>query len=167
MSNYRCSDPSEAALFRAQSAHIRLQLAAARIGAPRNCAVEGVDGDLPSSCSGAGIEGRNARSGGLAGWSECEFINAFYDDEIHPSKLGQRLIVDAMLQHTVFAAQTVRAVAPCAGRSHLTGDLRHLPVVAPKADVAHTDRQCVEAWDLSVRNASSGSPCWRYMSSKR
>lgn len=44
------------------------------------------------------------------GWSACEWLNAFYNDRVHPSPQGSRLVADALL-HLLLQAQDAEDAA--------------------------------------------------------
>jgi hypothetical protein len=46
------------------------------------------------------------------GWSDCEWVNAFYSDDMHPSPAGMRLLGDALLSLLLGAQDAADEAAP-------------------------------------------------------
>ena len=104
----------------------------------------------------------------LLGWSECEWVNAFYRDEIHPGQLGFRVIADAMLQATVLVAQAAEATstaAPPAMHTPLSAAQAAQPAAVFAPTVASAaERMCTEAEQLSVTPLTPDG--WRWVDSE-
>jgi hypothetical protein len=86
------------------------------------------------------------------GWSECEWINAFYSDYIHwTTWLAKRLLADAILTHTLLAAQA------------LPSDLAlHAAAPSQGPKTCFMTRFCFDARDLSMHPIHHGHTGWHY-----
>ncbi len=108
----------------------------------------------------ASLSMRDALAAGLRdgahtalGWSECEWLNAFMKDRVHPSLNGRRLIADALLQ-LLLAAQDATPEQACDAAAAPA-----LPVRLPAAPLvagawAPMLRMCAHAEQLRITAAS-------------
>lgn len=88
--------------------------------------------------------------------SECEFVNLFYGDPIHPSgHHGVNLLADAMLTMLLAAED---AAPPGCAPPELPPVARLAAAVTPRGDVV-TPRSCLEAPDI----APSRNDSWHYV----
>jgi hypothetical protein len=87
------------------------------------------------------------------GWSECEWVNAFYGDDIHPSSAGMRLLADALLSLLLSAQDAAADEAATAPPVQLP---RNAPLSAGAWLPA--GRSCATADNLSPTRAEG----WHY-----
>lgn len=85
-------------------------------------------------------------------WSSCEFMAAFLNDRIHPSKPGARLIADALLS-LVLRAQAEAATRPDCGESIVPPPPRPPAAVPVAGGLEFAARRCVAAQQLQVGRA--------------
>jgi hypothetical protein len=95
------------------------------------------------------------------GWSECEWVNAFYGDDIHPSPAGMRVLGDALLS-LLLAAQDAADEAEV---EEDADGAAALPVLLPRnvplsgaAAWPPASRSCAEADNLTPSRAEG----WHY-----
>jgi hypothetical protein len=82
--------------------------------------------------------------GNRLGWSECEYINAFYSDEIHfGTWLGRRGAADALIAHTLFSDEQVAR-----------------PAFMPQPALAEKAKMCIDAEHFPVKRARG----WSFLS---